>query len=260
MTHLELTTSLRELSMRGTADALSDLVARATQDEMSPSEIVAAIVEVERRDRNRRSLERRAKFSRIGSFKPIADYDFEYPTKISRAMVQRAIALTFFEDGGNIVLIGPHGVGKTMILKNICHEAVAAGHTARFLTAGQLIGDLTGTDSPTALQRKIKQLCRVDLLGIDELGYLSYNSRAADLLFEIVSRRHEERRPIVLSTNLAYKDWGTVFPNATCTVALVDRLTHRADTIRIVGESWRRKEAEERALSGITVSAEAGDK
>jgi len=81
------------------------------------------------------------------------------------------------------------------------------------------------------------------LLCIDEVGYLAYDNRAADLLFQVVSRRYE-RRSILLTTNLAFKDWGTVFPNATCATALIDRLIHHVDIITITGESYRRREAE----------------
>ncbi len=86
----------------------------------------------------------------------------------------------------------------------------------------------------------------MSVLAIDELGYPSYGQRAADLLFEFISRRHEAHKPVLISSNLAFRDWTTVFPHATCTVALVDRLTHRADVIRLDAESWRRKESIER--------------
>ncbi len=106
--------------------------------------------------------------------------------------------------------------------------------------------DLSSIDSPTKLERRLKSYHRMQLLCIDEVGYLSYDARAADLLFEVVNRRYQSRRSIAMTTNLAFKEWTTVFPNATCTVALVDRLCHRADIIKISGESWRRKEAVER--------------
>jgi DNA replication protein DnaC len=139
-----------------------------------------------------------------------------------------------------------NGVGKSMIIKNIAHQAILAGHSVLFVTAARMLNDLIARDSPRTLEARIRSYSRIAVLCIDEVGYLSYDSRAADLLFEVVSRRHAARKPIVLSTNLAFKDWGTVFPNATCTVALVDRLTHRADVIHIQGDSWRRKEARER--------------
>ncbi|QDG52183.1 hypothetical protein FIV42_15975 [Persicimonas caeni] len=81
---------------------------------------------------------------------------------------------------------------------------------------------------------------------IDEVGYLSYDSKAADLLFEVVNRRYKAQKSVALTTNLAFKNWTTVFPNATCTVALVDRLCHRADILKVEGDSWRKKEAMER--------------
>ena len=96
------------------------------------------------------------------------------------------------------------------------------------------------------LDRRFKHYASRTILSIDELGYLAYDNRAADLLFEVVSRRHRAGKPILMSTNLAFKEWPSVFPHATCTVALVDRLTHRADIIKLEGESWRRKEARER--------------
>ena len=155
--------------------------------------------------------------------------------------------LRFVDEGANVVVLGPHGIGKTTILQNICHQAVVGGHTVLFTTASKLIGDVTGTDSPTVLHRRLKYYSRMSVLAIDELGYLSYDQRAADLLFEIISRRHEAKKPVLISTNLAFRDWGTVFPHATCTVALVDRLTHRADIVNLDAESWRRKESKERA-------------
>jgi DNA replication protein DnaC len=109
------------------------------------------------------------------------------------------------------------------------------------------LGELAGEDSETALSRKLKAYARLSILAIDEIGYLSYDNRYADLLFEIVSRRNL-KRSIILTTNLAFSDWGQVFPNASCVVALVDRLVHRAEIIQIKGESYRLKEAKEREV------------
>ncbi len=242
----DLIHALRELGLRGLADALDDLVARATKVRLSPLQLVEEIVRIEKHDRGRRTLESRQKRSRIGAFKPMADFDWNWPTSIDRPLVERVLALHFLGEGGNVILAGAHGLGKTMILQNIAHQAVLKGQSVLVVTAARLINDLGAYDSPRALEQRLKHYAQVALLGIDELGYLSYDSRAADLLFEVISRRHLAKKPIVLSTNLAFKDWGTVFPHATCTVALIDRLTHRADIIHVEGDSWRRKEAKER--------------
>ena len=103
--------------------------------------------------------------------------------------------------------------------------------------------DLSAQDSARALERRLRHYARPTLLCVDEVGYLSYDARAADLLFEVVSRRYE-KKSLVITTNLAFKDWPTIFPNASCVTALIDRLTHHADICLIEGQSFRRREAE----------------
>lgn len=242
----DLPEAVREIGLRGLADGLDDFIARVTKLRSSPIQIVEEIVRVEVLDRGRRSLERRQTRGKIGAFKPVADDDWSWPTAIDRLLIERALKLRFIDEGGNTIFVGAHGLGKTMFLQNIAHQAILKGHSVLFVTAARLLNDLGAYDSPRALEQRVKHYVQVALLCIDELGYLSYDSRAADLLFEVISRRHEAQKPIVLSTNLAFKDWVTVFPHATCTVALIDRLTHRADIILIEGDSWRKKEAKER--------------
>jgi DNA replication protein DnaC len=148
-------------------------------------------------------------------------------------------------DASSIVLFGNNGVGKTMVALNIVHQAVLQGHTALCTTAGLMLSELAAVDSDSALRRRLQHYSAPDLLLIDEVGYLSYSNRHADTLFELVSRRYLHKSTIV-TTNKRFADWGEVFPNAACVVSLVDRLMHRAEVVRIEGESYRAKEAEER--------------
>jgi len=242
----DLAQSLVAIGMRGIAAILDDFLATATKQRLSPIQLLEEVVRIETRDRARRSLERRQKRSRIGAFKPMADFDWNWPKTVDRALIERVFNLEFVNEGANVIVVGAHGLGKTMLLKNIAHEAVLKGYAVLFVTAARMLGELGAIDSPSALERRIKYYSRIRLLCIDELGYLSYDSRAADLLFEVVTRRYDTNKSIALTTNLAFKDWTTVFPHAACTIALVDRLTHRADIIKIEGKSWRRKEAQER--------------
>lgn len=240
---------LEELGLRALGRDLGAFIAKADQTHLTPQQIITELTRLERDDRAQRSLERRQKRSRIGHFKPIADFDWNWP-RLDRALVHKALDLHFLNQRRNLILVGPHGLGKTMLLQNIAHQAVLQGHPTLFTHAARLLNDLACQETPRALERRLRHYAGISLLCIDELGYLSYDTRAADLLFEIVARRYGARKPIALTTNLAFADWNTVFPNATCTVALVDRLTHHADILRFEGKSWRNKEAKQEGAEG----------
>jgi len=210
---------------------------------------VAELCVYEERERKRRSLERRLRCARIGAFKSMTDFDWSWPKRIDKDSALETLALGFVEEGANVILLGPNGVGKTMFLRNIAHQAILQGHTVRFATASDMLSDLAAQESSSALKRRLRRYCQPKLLCIDEVGYLSYDSRYADLLFEVVTRRYEAPRSIVLSTNKPFSEWSQVFPNAACVVTLVDRLLHRSEILSIEGDSYRLKEATERAAA-----------
>lgn len=198
-------------------------------------------------ERTRRSLERRLRAARIGRFKPLADFDWAWPARCDRGAIEGLMELEFITEAANVVMVGPNGVGKSTLAKNVAHQALIRGHTVRFTTAGELLGDLAALDSDAALRRRLRHYASPDLLVIDEIGYLSYSNRHADLLFELVSRRYETKSTLV-TTNKAFSSWSEVFPNASCVVSLIDRLVHHSEVVAIEGESYRLKEAKERAL------------
>jgi DNA replication protein DnaC len=238
-----LTVNLQRLGLPHTAEHLNDLVARATQKRWSPVVLLEALVQAELDERARRRLERQLRAARLGRFKAMADFEWDWPKQLHRPTVDRVFTLDFVAKGENVVLVGNQGLGKTMLSKNLVHQAVLAGHSALFITASDLLLDLNSQDTSRALERRLRAYARPHLLAVDEIGYLAYDAHAADLLFQIISRRYEQRS-IVVTTNLVFKDWHTVFPNASCAVALVDRLTHHAEIIRLEGESYRHREAE----------------
>jgi DNA replication protein DnaC len=207
------------------------------------------LLEIEDTERLRRSLERRLHNACLGAFRPIADFDWHWPTQIDRVLLDELFTLAFIGEAANIVLLGPNGLGKTLLAKNLTHQAILHGHTARFTLASDMLHDLAAQDSDASLARRLRRYIRPTVLAIDEVGYLSYDTRYADLLFEVVNRRYQSQRPIILTTNKPFAEWNEVFPNAACVVALVDRLMHRAEIVAIEGSSYRLKEAKERAAS-----------
>jgi DNA replication protein DnaC len=241
-----LTEQLAALGLRATAAHLEDVVALATKRRWGPLQLLEHLAETEQHDRTRRSLERRLSRSRIGRFTPMADFDWSWPKRLDRGQVEAVLRLDFLAEGQNLVVVGAQGLGKTMIAQNVAHAAVLAGHHVLFTSAAQLLFDLGAQESMRSLGRRLQYYATRGLLVIDEIGYLSYDARAADLLFQVVSRRYERRRSLVLTTNLPFSEWPTIFPSAATATALIDRLVHHAEIITIEGSSYRRRTAEAR--------------
>jgi DNA replication protein DnaC len=237
-----LPAQLQQIGLRALPSQLDDFIAQATKARWSPRQIVERIVQDEIAERSRRSLERRERLSGIKRFKPIADFDWNWPAKIERDVIERALTLDFLQDGRNLILVGANGLGKTMIAQNICHAAIAAGSSVLFRSAAALLEDLH-RQSPEGRRCKLRTYANTGLLCIDEVGYLSFDDKAADLLYEVINRRYE-RKSLIITTNRGFSEWHEVFPNATCIVTLLDRLLHHADVTVIEGESYRVREAE----------------
>lgn len=232
------------LQERARSLGLHGLIAR--WDSVRAEPWLRSLIDDEEQERARRGLERRVKNAKIGRFKTMADFDWDWPTSIDRQAVEELFTFGFLRETANVVLVGPNGIGKSMIAQNLGHQGVLRGYGVKFTTASAMLNDLAAQDGAAALQRAIRRYCRPQILVLDEVGYLSYDNRHADLLFEVVTRRYGQK-PIIITTNKTFSEWNEVFPNAACVVTLVDRLVHRSEVIKIAGDSYRLKEAKERA-------------
>jgi DNA replication protein DnaC len=205
---------------------------------------VSQLLQWEEEERSQRGLNGRLKSARIGRFKPMANFDWAWPKKCDREAIEEFMNLAFTKDAINIILCGPNGVGKSTIAKNIAYQGILHGHTALFTTASHMLKELATQDGDQALQRKLKYYTQPQILVIDEVGYLSYSNRCADLLFEVISRRYHNKSTVI-TTNKPFSEWSDIFPNAACVVSLIDRLVHRSEIINIEADSYRLKEAKE---------------
>jgi len=240
-----MTTDLTTIELKTRLKALGLFGLIACCDQVVDKPWINEVLAIEERERQKRGLERRMRDAHVGAAKPMVDFDWSWPKKIDRQAIEELFSLSFIKSGHNAVLVGPNGIGKTMILKNVAQHALSRGHTVRFTTASDMLAELAAQDSSSILARRLRRFTTPQLLCIDEVGYLSYNARYADLLFEVVTRRYDTQKPVLLSTNKAFSEWSEVFPHAACVVTLVDRLIHRAEVIDIEAESYRLKEAKE---------------
>ena len=238
----DLIALLRSLGIRATADALRAFLKHAIHSRLGPVETIEQLAVIEQRERERRNLERRTRSAQLGPATAVDRYDWSHPRKIDRGLVETLLRLDFVEHGENVLFRGPSGVGKTMLSRCLGQAALEHGCTVRFSTLSAFLTDLLRQESAPALERRLRRYVTPDVLVLDEVGYLPCDSKAADLLYALVDRRHEQRSTIV-STNLSFKQWGSVFPGAACVVALVDRFAQHCHVVDIDADSWRQKHA-----------------
>lgn len=193
------------------------------------------------RELNLRRFERRRSGAKLAQFRSMEEFDWEWPEKIDSLLIKQLLTGSFIRAKENVILIGPEGVGKTMIAKNLALIAINQGLRARFVNASTLVNDLASHSPGASKERTFTKYTSPHVLIIDEIGYVNYDQEAATDLFEVVSRRYEKVSTIV-TTNLAFRDWGSFFPHAACASSLVDRLVHHSHEVVLAGKSYRLRE------------------
>ena len=229
------------LKSLGLAHAAVELDA-AMEKAIARNEAPASLLDRLMRDELRVQLEARAraalKRSTLFPLTTLDAYDFDYPDRIDRDLVARAASLDFLRERANVVFLGPSGVGKTHLANALGQLACLRGYRVRFTLAADLVNELVASQARNTLSRRLAAWAAYDLLLIDELGYLSFDARGADLLYQVFNKRYQ-RASTVVTTNLPFKDWGKLFHNSAAASAIADRLVHRGLLIRITGKSHR---------------------
>ena len=238
VTTLSLAEVLRALGLDHAAAILDDATKKAITRNDSPTSLLDHLMREELRVQAERRAQLALRRSAIFPLTTLGAYDFDYPKSIDRDLVERAATLDFIAEKTNCVFVGPSGVGKTHLANALGQLACLRGHRVRFTTAADLVNDLVAGQAKNTLQRRLTSWAAYDLLLVDELGYLSFDARGADLLYQVFNRRYQ-RGSTIVTTNLPFKEWGKLFPSAAAASAIADRLVHKGLLVRITGKSRR---------------------
>lgn len=240
----DLPETLRKLNLTTIVEYYEDLAEEAAREQLGHVEYLGRLADIESSARYERSVTRRIKQARFPMVKTLEQFQWSWPSRVNRTQIQDLFRLRFVEQNVNVVFMGNVGLGKTHLAIALAHTACLNNISVLFTSAIDIVNTLSAAQSVDNLPKVLKRYLTPRLLVIDELGYLPMDKRGSDLLFQVISARYE-RGSIVLTTNTAYKQWPRIFNNdSTITTAVLDRLLHHCETIKIQGKSYRMKNNE----------------
>lgn len=234
----KLDENLKRLKLRRSREILDDICELASQEEPGYMDFLAYLIESEIQAREQTQFQKRLKTAKFRNLRSLEDFDFGFQTSVSRQTMMELASLDFIAAKENVCFCGPSGVGKSHLATALGYEAVKAGYRVMFYEFDDLISMLYASLADGTTVQKMRSILRNDLIILDEIGYVSIDGTAADLVFQLVSKAYE-RRSLIITTNLDFGGWGQLFGNPGTATAVLDRLLHHAHVIVLKGESYR---------------------
>jgi len=258
ITYERVRSGLETLKMSAALQSLDNVLEAARVEELAPVTVMGRLLDIELAARHDRRVETNLRFAGLPYKQRLEDFDFDAQPSIDPNLIGRLATLRFLQEGTNILLLGPPGVGKTALAIGLAIRALEAGHRISFVACHDLVTRFRRAQRVDRVDRLLTTMLRPKLLILDEIGYTPLDRPEATFLFEIVAKRYDRSKSMIVTSNKSWGAWGDILPDQVMTAAILDRLLHHSVTVNIQGESYRLRQHRSAGLTPSPLNTQKG--